>query len=254
MADKNVLIIGASQGIGKALALEFAAAGYTLVLLSRNVNAIKELCTQIQQMGFKCSYKGCDVADYLQVKDGIDFANNSLGSIDIAILNAGVGHPEWMKSFSSTGYKEIMNINAFGIAHSLEFLIPLMRKQGYGKIAGVTSQADVRGYPGSSAYTSSKAAASILLESARVELKEFNISVITVRPGFVKSAMTDKNEFRMPFLMSAEKAARIIRKGIEKNKSIVQFPFFTVMATRVIKNLPNWIYDRVMRAARPGKK
>ncbi len=254
MPGKNVLIIGASQGIGKALALEFADAGYNLVLLSRNVDAIKELYALIESKGVKCYYKGCDAADYRQVKDGIEFANSSLGTIDIAILNAGVGHPEWMKTFSSAGYKEIMGINAFGIAHALEFIIPIMIKQGYGKIAGVTSQADVRGYPGSSAYTSSKAAASILLESARLELKEFNISVITIRPGWVKTAMTDKNEFPMPFMLTAEKAAKKIRKGIEKGKSIVQFPFPIVWVTRLVKNLPNWIYDRVMRAVRPGKK
>lgn len=254
MQNKNVLITGASQGIGKALALEYANAEYNLCLLSRNVDAIKELSNKLNSENKKCFYKACDVSDYEQVKSGIEFANTSLGSIDIAILNAGVGHPEWMKTFSSAGYKEIMKINAFGIAHSLEFLIPIMIKQGYGKIAGVTSQADVRGYPGSSSYTSSKAAASVLLESARLELKEFNIRVITVRPGWVKTAMTDKNEFPMPFMLTVEKAARKIRIGIEKGRSVVQFPFPVVWVTRLVKNLPNWIFDKVLMMLRPGEK
>jgi short-subunit dehydrogenase len=254
MQTKNVVITGASQGIGKALGLEFANAGYDLCLLSRNADAIKELCDTINSKGGKCSYKKCDVSEYEDVKSGMEFAYSSLGSIDIAILNAGVGHPEWMKTFSSEGYKEIMKTNAFGIAHSLEFLIPIMINQGYGKIAGITSMADVRGYTGSSAYTSSKAAASVLLESARLELKEFNIRVITVRPGWVRTAMTDKNEFKMPFIMETKKAARKIRKGIEKGKSVVQFPWPIVWATRLVKNLPNWIFDPLLRAARPGKK
>lgn len=254
MTHRNVLIYGASVGIGKALAFEFANAGYNLCLLSRNADAIKEHSDKINSAGGKCFYKQSDISIYEDVKGGIEFANSSLGSIDIAILNAGVGHPEWMKSFSSEGYKSIMKINAFGIAHSLEFLIPIMKKQGHGLIAGVTSMADVRGYVGSSAYTSSKAAASILLESARVELKESNITVTTIRPGFVKTAMTDKNEFKMPFLMSAEKAARIIRRGIEKKKTMIQFPFLTILGTRILKIMPNFIFDRVMRYVRPDYK
>jgi short-subunit dehydrogenase len=251
--SKNVLITGASQGIGKAIAEEYSACGYSLVLLSRNIEAIQKMSDSINSKGGKCFCKQCDVADYNSVKEGIEFAHNSLGTIDIAVLNAGVGNPEWMSSFRSEEFKKVVVTNTFGIAHCLEFLIPVMKKQGYGKIAGVTSLSDVRGYAGSSSYCSSKAAASLLLESARVELKQLNIKVITIRPGFVKTAMTDKNEFKMPFLMSASKAARIIRKGIDKNKSVVQFPFLTVMATRIIKNLPNWLYDWGMRKSREIK-
>src|SRR5437868_1241315 len=237
---KNVLIIGASQGIGRALAEEYAKDGYNLVLLSRNTESLSKI-SNLPESKCKCFYKLCDVSDYESVKSGIAFAQNSLGIIDIAIINAGIGSPEWMSSFRSEEFKKVVGINTFGIAHCLEFLIPIMKKQGYGKIAGVTSLADVRGYAGSSSYCASKAAASVLLESARIELKSLNIHVMTIRPGFVKTAMTDKNEFRMPFLMQPAQAAKKIKRGIDRNKSIIQFPFLTVMATRVIKNLPNWI-------------
>jgi len=253
MEFKNVLIIGTSVGIGKALALEYANTGHNLVLLSRNLEAIKELAVVIVSKGVKCFYQQCDVSVYEQVRDGISFAQKSLGTIDLAIINAGIGSPEWMSGFRSSELKRIYNTNVFGIAHSLEFLIPIMKLQGYGKIAGVSSLADVRGYSGSSAYASSKAAASRLLETARVELKLHNINVITVKPGFVKTAMTDKNEFTMPFIMPAEKAARIIRKGIDKNKSVVQFPFPIAAASWIIKNMPNWLYDRLIRMSRPIK-
>jgi short-subunit dehydrogenase len=129
-----------------------------------------------------------------------------------------------------------------------------MKKQGHGTIAGVTTLADIRGYSGSSNYNASKAAASILLEAARVELKKYNIKVITIRPGFVKTAMTDKNEFKMPMLMQTDKAARLIRKGIEKGKSVVQFPLPVAAATKIIKIMPNWIFDWGMNIARPRKK
>ena len=125
---------------------------------------------------------------------------------------------QWVKDFNSENFKKVFETNTFGIAHALECLIPIMKKQGYGKIAGVTSLADVRGYPGSSGYSASKAAATRLLESARIELKKFNIRVITVKPGFVKTPMTDKNEFIMPFKIQPERAAR--NKKRKKYRSV----------------------------------
>jgi short-subunit dehydrogenase len=253
-SHKNVIIFGASQGIGKALAYEYAKNGSNIVLLSRNEEAIKEITSEITSQGFTCHYKCCDITKKEDVRAGVEFSLSKLGTIDAAIINSGVGGPNWMDSFSSNDFVKMFEVNTFGIAYALEFLIPVMKKQGYGTIAGITSLADVRGYGGSSSYSASKAAASILLESARVELRKDNIDVVTVRPGFVKTAMTDKNEFKMPYLMQPDKAAGIIWKGIEKRKSIVQFPFFTVNATRLIKFLPNWIYDWGMNKARPKKE
>ncbi|HMQ81202.1 MAG TPA: SDR family NAD(P)-dependent oxidoreductase [Ignavibacteria bacterium] len=250
---KKIVIFGASQGIGKALALEYARTGSSLVLLSRNEKETGAIALEISTESCKCYSKKCDVTLLDDVREGLAFAANSLGSIDLVIINSGVGGPNWMQSFSSEQFKQTFAVNTFGIAHVLECVIPIMKKQGYGTIAGITSLADVRGYGGSSSYSASKAAGSILLEAARVELKKDNIRVITVRPGFVKTAMTDKNEFKMPLLMQPDKAARIIRKGIESGRSIVQFPFPIVMATRLIKFLPNRIFDWAMNLARPKK-
>ncbi|MCI0449149.1 MAG: SDR family NAD(P)-dependent oxidoreductase [Chlorobi bacterium] len=250
----NVVIFGASQGIGKALAFEYAKHGCNLVLLSRNENSLMKITEKINSSGGKCFYKKCDVTIKDDVKTSIEFALSSLANIDLAIVNSGLGGPNWMDEFSSSDYIKSFEVNTFGIAYALEILIPIMKKQGYGTIAGVTSLADVRGYGGSSSYSSSKAAASILLEAARVELKKDNIKVITVRPGFVKTAMTDKNEFKMPFLMQPEKAAGKIYRGIEKGKSVVQFPWTIVLGTRIVKIIPNWIYDFGMNLVRPKKK
>jgi short-subunit dehydrogenase len=250
---KNVVIFGASQGIGKALALAYASDDSSLVLLSRNESAIETLSKEITSLGKICFYSHCDVTINDEVVKGLKFAAELLGKIDLVIINSGVGGPNWMGDFSSKEFINTFEVNTFGIARVLENIIPYMKKQGYGTIAGVTSLADIRGYGGSSSYSASKSAASILLEAARVELKKENIKVITIRPGFVKTAMTDKNEFKMPLLMQPDKAANIIKKGIEKGRSIVQFPFLIVMATRLIKILPNWIYDWGMGKARPKK-
>lgn len=254
MKYKNVIIIGASKGIGKALAVEYASCGSKLVLLSKNEEEVRKVSEETNSGGGTSHYRRCDVTSKEELRFGLEFAQTELNSIDLVIINSGVGGPNWMESFSSEQFIKTFEVNTFGIAHALEILIPIMLKQGYGTIAGVTSLADVRGYGGSSSYSASKAAGSILLESARVELKKHNIRVITIRPGFVKTAMTDKNEFKMPLLMQPPKAAKIIRRKIEKGRSIVQFPWPIVMATRLIKILPNWIYDWGMNKARPVKK
>lgn len=250
---KNAVIFGASQGIGEALACEYALHGTKLVLLSRNDEALQKITEKINGQGGECYWQKCDVTNKDDIKSGLDFALGKLGTLELIIVNSGVGGPNWMDNFSAEGFIYMFRVNTFSIAHVLEFAIPVMKKQGYGTIAGVTTLADVRGYGGSSSYSASKSAASMLLESARVELKKHNINVVTIRPGFVKTAMTDKNEFKMPFIMQVDKAARLIWKGIEKRKSIVQFPFPIVNATRIIKNLPNWLYDWGMNKARPKK-
>lgn len=250
---KNVVIFGVSQGIGKALAIEYSSLSCCILMLSKNEAQLNALCKELNTSNKNVWAQKCDITDYDEVLAGIKFAEEKLGKIDLVIINSGVGGPNWMNKFNSKQFKETFEVNTFGIARVLEAVLPVLRNQGYGTIAGVTSLADVRGYGGSSSYSASKAAASILLESARVELKKENIKVITIRPGFVKTAMTDKNEFKMPLLMQPDKAAKIIRKGIDAGRSIVQFPLPIVMSTRLIKILPNWLFDWGMNIARPKK-
>jgi short-subunit dehydrogenase len=101
----------------------------------------------------------------------------------------------------------------------------------------------VRGFPRSAFYSSSKAAATILLESLRIELKKYNVRVITIRPGWVDTPMIKKNEFKMYFILNVEKAARIIIRGIKKEKRIIQFPFPIVFGSKLIKILPDFLFD-----------
>lgn len=246
----NVIIFGSSQGIGEALVYEYASHDSNLVLLSRNKEAIQRLAEEIDSKGGKAYYRKCDVSVFEQVKDSIDFSLSKLGTIDVAIINSGIGIKQWMSKFKSEEFKTIVATNTFGIAHALECLIPVMMKQGYGKIAGVSSMADVRGYPGSSGYNASKAAATKLLETARVELLKYGIRVITVKPGFVRTAMTAKNEFYMPFIMEPDKAAKIIRKGITRGKSTVRFPLGIIFLTKAAEYAPNWLFDRALRILR----
>ncbi|MBL0175763.1 MAG: SDR family NAD(P)-dependent oxidoreductase [Ignavibacteria bacterium] len=250
MSIHNVLILGASRGIGRALAIEYATRGCALALAARDVDALRELTRELGKQGGKIVYHRCDVADRAQVHATVEHAKKALGRIDLAILNAGVGEPGWVDGMDAGGVETVFGVNTLGIVYGLEALVPLMKKQGGGIIAGVSSLADARGYPGSAAYCASKAAASTFLESARIELRGSGIRVVTVRPGFVRTDMTAKNEFHMPFLLEPAKAARIIRRRIAMGLGVVQFPWPVVFATRLARIAPNFLFDRLLRAAR----
>jgi short-subunit dehydrogenase len=158
-------------------------------------------------------------------------------------MSAGIGNRYDINKFSSENAEEAFGVNLFGMIYCIEEVLPdfLSRKEGV--IAGVSSIADVRGFPRSAFYSSSKSASTIFLESLRVELMKYNVKVITVRPGWVDTPMIKKNEFRMYLILTVEKAARVIIRGIKKGKRVIQFPFPIVFGSKIIKILPNFLFD-----------
>jgi len=163
--------------------------------------------------------------------------------IDIAILNAGVAFRIPIEEFNIEKAERTINTNVMGIVYCAHELLPVFMKQKSGALVGVSSLADERGFPKSGIYNASKAAATKLLEGLRIELRPYNVKVITVKPGFVKTPMTDKNEFKMPLLWSPEKAARYICKNIQKEKRIIAFPFLIHAAILLLRILPPRIFD-----------
>ncbi len=248
--DSNILIIGASRGIGAAVVQEYALRGAHVVAASRNTEALRAVVSRLGTTDVHVDVLSCDAADVDQVRDTVQRAQALLGSIDVVLYNAGVGSPAWMEDFSAEDLAQVFAVNVHGLAVALESSLPIFRRQGGGVFAGVSSLADVRGYPGSASYCSSKAAASILLESARVELRPQGIHVITVRPGFVRTAMTAKNEFTMPFMLEPRNAARRIVRGIARRKRVIHFPWPIVLATRFIRMLPNAVFEVLARRGR----
>ena len=246
MKLKNIIIIGASQGIGEALVREYASKGAVVVMLSRNVEAMKQIADEIKRTGGKAYYHRCDVTDRAQIRDGIMYAKKTLSQFDLVLYNSGIGEPGWIQNFDSGRLEAVMAVNLFGLAYTIEVVTPIMIKQGKGIIAGISSLADVRGYPGSASYGISKTAATHFLESARVELRGKGIRVITIRPGWVQTAINAKNDFPMPFTVSPQYAAKKIRRGIARRRSTIQFPFPVVLASRFAHMLPNFLFDRLI--------
>ncbi len=246
---QRILITGASQGIGRALAVHYADRGDYVLLAARNENALNELCDELQAKGHSSDYVVCDVTSMDAMQAAVDFMKDKVGGIDLAILNAGVGgnnrFGESKSKSLSESVKTIFDVNVFGLIHGFDAVVPVMKKQGYGKIAGVSSLADARGFPGSGAYCASKAAATHLLEAARLELKRYGIEVITIRPGFVKTNMTAKNNFNMPLLMEASKSADIIARGIDKGKKRIAFPLPMAVVSGIAKAVPDAVYELI---------
>ncbi|MBK9097180.1 MAG: SDR family NAD(P)-dependent oxidoreductase [bacterium] len=252
--NKNVLITGASSGIGYSLAKLLPKEKCSLALLSRRIDKLQDLVDEMENYGGIAKAYRCDVAKTEDVKNVFENVKKDFGKIDIVILNSGISSRADINNYSSKTAKEIIDVNTLGIVNCVEQLLPNFMNRKEGMIVGVTSLAESRGFPRSGFYNASKAAASLLLESLRVELKPFNVKVLTVKPGFVRTPMTDKNEFHMPFLMDVEKAAKIILNGIKKEKKIIQFPLPIVIGSKILKYMPDWLFDFLMSRPLPARK
>ncbi|MFA3783672.1 SDR family NAD(P)-dependent oxidoreductase [Melioribacteraceae bacterium 4301-Me] len=243
LTNRTILITGASSGIGEALARRLAHFKCSLILVSRRKEILDKLKEELKQKANSIITLQCDVSSKTEVTKIFDFIHDKKIKIDIAILNAGIGNEMKVENYDSAIAEKIFNTNVLGMIYFIEKLIPEFIQRRSGIIAGISSLADNRGYSRSGFYCASKAAISVYLESLRLEFKPYGVKVITIKPGFVKTPMTSKNKFPMPFIISAENAADIIIKGIQKEKRVIQFPMPTVILSRLVGLLPTNIYE-----------
>lgn len=250
LIKKNILITGASSGIGKEIAQKLAGIDCNLFLAARRVGVLEQIACDNKNMPANIYPVECDVSDLESVKNAYNKIKTIAGYVDVAILNSGVSHRTDKLNYDSTVAQEIFNVNVMGLVHFIEVMLPDFKTRKEGIIAGVSSLADKRGFSKSGFYCASKAAATLILESLRVEMKNYNVKVITIKPGFVKTPMTDKNKFKMPLLIPASKAANIIVSGIEKEKSIIEFPFLTAIGSKLLRIIPDFIFDKIADMAK----
>jgi short-subunit dehydrogenase len=243
--NKKIVLTGGSSGIGYQLAKKLLAEGGTVAVLARRKERLNKLSEEVQGYEGKLYTYQCDVTDRERVYKVVSEINREMGGIDIAILNSGTGRPEGIKEFRAENAEAVFNTNVIGMVNCIEALIPIFLEQKSGVIAGVSSLADNRGYSRSGFYCGSKAAVTKILESLSAEMKSKGIRVVTIKPGFVRTEMTAGNDFKMPFLMEAEKAAIIIVKGLKKEKRIIQFPLGTVLGASIISLIPDWLFEYI---------
>ncbi|HEY0139658.1 MAG TPA: SDR family NAD(P)-dependent oxidoreductase [Thermoanaerobaculia bacterium] len=235
------LITGASSGIGAALARELAKRGWSLALLARRVELLEALAAELPHS----IAIPCDVADRNAVQSAVRRAQEELGPIDLAVANAGMSIPNHATKFKCAEAEQTIRVNLMGMIYLFDAVIPSMVERRRGQFAGVASVAGLRGLPTAGPYSASKAAMQAFLEATRIELAPYGIAVTTVNPGFVATPMTEKNRFRMPFLVQPDRAARIIADGLERRARVIEFPRRMSLVMRIARILPSAIYDRI---------
>ncbi len=255
----RVFITGASSGIGAALAHEYAKRhqneGATIGLVARRSEHLQKLQASLQDAyKIKCAIYPLDVRDSAALALAAADFMQQYGTPNVVIACAGVSrgtlteHQEDIAAFQA-----VMDINVLGLVHTFQPFIVAMRKAGQGQLVGIASVAGIRGLPGAGAYSASKAAAIAYLESLRVEMARDNIAVTTIAPGYIRTPMTDINQYKMPFLMDADIAATKFVNAIEHKRRFVVIPWQMGWVARLMRLIPPILWDFAMKKA-PHKK
>ena len=245
---RSVLITGASSGIGEALALEYAAPQTHLWLSGRNADRLGDVAMRCREKGASATAKTLDVADASAMALWIAACDDT-APLDLVIANAGIagGGPGQETDAPTTDMLFAVNIG--GVLNTVQPALQRMRARGTGQIAIMSSLASFRGFPGAPAYSASKAAVRVWGEALRGRHKDEGIAVSVICPGFVVSRITDANNFSMPLLMTADRAARIIRRGLAHNRGRIAFPWPMYFFSWLLGVLPPFMGDRLLRNA-----
>lgn len=244
----HVLITGASSGIGEALALAYAAPGKILSLTGRDADRLDAVAERARQGGARVATTTIDVTDAERLAAWINERDEE-SPVDLMIANAGVSAGTGKGGESAEQARRIFAVNLDGVLNTIHPLIPRMVGRGRGQIALMSSLASFRGLPGAPAYCASKAAVRVMGEAMRGDLAARGVAVNVICPGFVRSRMTAVNRFPMPFLMDADRAARIIRAGLSRNVGRIAFPWPTYFAVRLLAAMPGALLDPLVRRA-----
>lgn len=242
---KRFWLVGASTGIGRELAIRLAKEGVALVISARDEVALAELLLDMSDVKTEKgghALVGCDVSD----KDKVKMAFDAAGEIDGVIYCAGAYEPMSARKPDIEVLETVVDVNLNGAFRVLEQCVPAFCSQGFGHIVLFGSISGYRGLPNAWGYGATKAALIHLAENLRCDLRNSKVLVQICNPGFVKSRLTNKNDFDMPFIMSSEKAAGIIVRGMAKGKFEIAFPFLMVTMLKILATLPWPLYLRFL--------
>ena len=237
--SKNVWITGASSGIGKALAIKFAREGWKVAISARREELLKDLNNTNKNIH---PYP-LDVTKIDNCKSTVELIIKDLGQIDICVFGTGMHDPQSEKKFNLEKIRKIMEVNYFGTMNSINSIYEYFSERKNGHISIISSVAGYRGLPAAGAYCASKSALISFAESLYFDMIRKNVKVSVICPGFIKTPMTDQNEFPMPMIKSAEYAADKIYLGILKKSGFeIHFPKTFTFLMKIIQILPNWLY------------
>ncbi len=244
---EKVFITGASSGIGESLARLYAERGAQLGLVARRSDFLRRVQAELgKSRDVLPAVYACDVRDAPALRAAAADFIKRFGVPDIVIANAGVSRGTLTENEDDLkAFQDIFDTNVMGMINTFHAFAQPMRDARSGTLVGIASVAGFRGIPGASAYSASKAAAIRYCESLRVELRDAEVSVVTICPGYIKTPMTQVNKFRMPFLIEADDAAARFARAIDRKASFTVIPWNMGIAARILRMLPNWLYDRL---------
>ena len=241
--SKNIWITGASSGIGKALAIKFAREGWKVAASARRENLLKEL----NQENENIHPFPLDVTNIDQCKTVFENIVEKFKNIEISIFGTGIHDPKSEKKFNLDKIRKIMEVNYFGTMNSINAVYDYYNNKKSGQISIISSVAGYRGLPAAGAYCASKSALTSFTETLQFEMKRKNVRVSLVSPGFIKTPMTDQNDFPMPMIKSPEFAAEQIYIGLIKKKGFeIHFPKAFTYFLKFLRILPNSIYFKLV--------
>ncbi|MFT3848448.1 MAG: SDR family oxidoreductase [Propionivibrio sp.] len=251
----KAFITGASSGIGSALARHYAKQGAVLGLAARRGDQLEALAVSLKSLGAAgVSSYPLDVADDAALRAAAHDFIARHGAPDVVVANAGVSSGTLTECAEDIAViRRIFEINVLGMAATFSPFIESMRAAARaganGRLVGIASVAGIRGLPGAEAYSASKSAVITYLESLRLEMRGSGIQVVTIAPGYIATPMTAINPYRMPFLLAPEEAARRFARAIERGCSYTVIPWQMGVVAKLLRVLPNWLYDRLFANA-----
>ena len=239
MNKKTIWITGGSTGIGKALAIKFSTEGWNVAVSARRVELLNELCDQYENI----TAFPLDVTNKQSCFEVFNKIKNKFSDIDICFFSTGTWNPKKEKNIDVEQMEEVFKINFFGTVNTIKAVEQHFKNRKNGVITIVSSIAGYRGLPNSTGYGPSKSALNNLAESLYFDFKRSDVRVCLVSPGFIKTPMTDKNDFKMPFLKTPEYAADQIYDGLVNKKSFeIHFPKTLTITLKVLSFLPSKVY------------
>ena len=241
---KTIWITGASSGIGKSLALKFANEGWQVAASARRENLLNQLSESNQNI----SPFPLDVTSRENCEEIFEKIKNKFENIDTCFFSTGTWDPKKEKEIDIDQMKKVMEVNFFGTLNCIKAVEMYFKEKKNGNISIVSSIAGYRGLPNSTGYGASKAALNNLAESLYFDFGRYNVRVSLISPGFIKTPMTDKNQFKMPFLKTPEFAAEKIYNGLINGSSFeIDFPKELTLILKFLKILPDSVYFKLIR-------